>query len=421
METNRFCLLKIIECLQYLARRAMPMQGDTDEESNFTQLLKLREKDQPALLKWLERKEDKYTSHEIQNEITGISIMANNVIRNLVADIRGGFFALIADEYTDISNKEQLTICIRWIDKHHEVSEDFLGFFSIPDTGAETIVSVIKDVLLKLQLSLAYCRGQCYDGASNMLGHKTGVAKRIQDVQTKARSTHCHGHSLSLSVKDTVKNCKLLLNTMDTAKEIVILMKFSPKRERLLGDIKENLDEQAATGDVISRCPTRWTVRASCFRRIIDNYSALLQEWIVCLDQKLQADVRGKIIGCQAQMNTFDFFFGLHLGERLFSHTDNLSKTLQKTKMSAVSGQRVANLTKQVLQKMQNNECFKSFFHSVVTKSKKHPSILEPALPRRKRAPSRFEIKTGPSSYPTTPHEHYRRLYFEEIDLMKRN
>ena len=46
------------------------MQGDTDEESNFTQLLKQRGKDQPVLLKWLERKvmkEDKYTSHEIQN------------------------------------------------------------------------------------------------------------------------------------------------------------------------------------------------------------------------------------------------------------------------------------------------------------------------------------------------------------------
>ena len=85
--------------------------------------------------------------------------MANNVIRNLVANIRGGFFALIADGDTDISNKEQLTICIRWIDKHLEVSEDFLGFFNKPDTGAETIVSVIKGVLLKLQLSLAYFRG----------------------------------------------------------------------------------------------------------------------------------------------------------------------------------------------------------------------------------------------------------------------
>ena len=55
--------------------------------------------------------------------------MANNVIRNLVTYIRGGFFALIADEDTDISNTEQLTICIRWIDKHLEVSEDFFCFF----------------------------------------------------------------------------------------------------------------------------------------------------------------------------------------------------------------------------------------------------------------------------------------------------
>ena len=51
--------------------------------------------------------------------------------------------------------------------------------------------------------ALAKCRGQCYDGASNMLGHRTGVAKRIQDLQPKAYPTHCHGHSLSLSVKVT--------------------------------------------------------------------------------------------------------------------------------------------------------------------------------------------------------------------------
>ena len=67
---------------------------------------------------------------------------------------------------------------------------------------------------------------------------------------------------------------------------------------------------------------------------------------------------------------------------------------------------------------MQNNECFKSFFDTVVTTSKKHPSISEPALPRQKRAPRRFEIGTGTPSYPTTPQEHYRRIYFEAIDLM---
>lgn len=146
MESNRICFIKVIECLQYLARQGQAMQGDSDDESNFIQLLKLRGKDQPLFLTWLERKEDRYTSRDIQNEI--IAIMANHVIRDLVSEIRGGFFSIICDEYTDISNKEQITICIRWVDKELEAHKDFLGFYNVPDIGTETIVSPIKDVLL---------------------------------------------------------------------------------------------------------------------------------------------------------------------------------------------------------------------------------------------------------------------------------
>ena len=51
-------------------------------------------------------------------------------------------------------------------------------------------------------------------------------------------------------------------------------------------------------------------------------------------------------------MERFDFFFSLHLGERLYAHTDNLSKDLQGTKVTAVSGQRLANLTKETLTKI---------------------------------------------------------------------
>ena len=136
MESNRICFIKVIECLQYLARQRQAMQGDTDE-SNFIQLRKLRGKDQPLLLKWLERKEDRYTSHDIQNEI--IAIMANHVIRDLVSELRGGFFSIICDEYTYINNKQQLTICIRWVDKELEAHEDFFGFYNVPDIGAETM------------------------------------------------------------------------------------------------------------------------------------------------------------------------------------------------------------------------------------------------------------------------------------------
>ena len=113
---------------------------------------------------------------------------------------------------------------------------------------------------------------------------------------------------------------------MDVVKEIVTLIKFSPKRECLLQQLKENLeteDEDTSSRGIIGLCPTRWTVRASFFRRILENYAVLMEQWDVCLSERLQP-VRARIIGCKAQMERFDFFFGLHLGERLYSHTDNL-------------------------------------------------------------------------------------------------
>ena len=48
--TNRRCLLKIIENLQCLCRQGQAIQGDTGTESNFYQLIKLRGRDDPALL-----------------------------------------------------------------------------------------------------------------------------------------------------------------------------------------------------------------------------------------------------------------------------------------------------------------------------------------------------------------------------------
>ena len=115
-------------------------------------------------------------------------------------------------------------------------------------------------------------------------------------------------------------------------------------------------------------------------------------------------------------MKSFDFYFGLCLGERLFCHTDNSSRTLQQTKMSAVSGQRLANLTSEVLQKMRTDG-FESFYETVLKKAKSLP-VSEPTLPRKRRVPIRFEVGSGSPSYPATHEEHYRRIYFEAFDLI---
>ena len=267
--------------MRYLARQGIPIRGHSDNDSNFVQLLKLRARDVSVLDSWIKNRSQNYLSHEVQNEL--LQLMSAQVLRDLIRDIGNNYFSIICDEYTDISNKEQLTVCLRWVDDDINAYEDFLGFYKIPDISANTITSVIKDSLLRLSLSLERCRGQYFDGASNMLGKKCGVAKQIQDIQPQAFPTHCHAYSLRLGVKDTVKACKILSDTMDTSKEIITLIKYSPKRETMLGDEKDNIegedDDEHKDPGVVTFWPTRWTVTAKCYKRILDNYETLLKVW----------------------------------------------------------------------------------------------------------------------------------------------
>ena len=55
--------------MKFLTRQGHTLHGDGDEkDSNFNQLLRLRTEDDSRMLEWVERKTDKYTSPEIQNE-----------------------------------------------------------------------------------------------------------------------------------------------------------------------------------------------------------------------------------------------------------------------------------------------------------------------------------------------------------------
>ena len=95
-----------------------------------------------------------------------------------------------------------------------------------------------------------------------------------------------------------------------------------------------------------------------------------MDEWDVCLSKRLKPNVCARIIGCKAQMERFDFFFGLHLGELFYSHTDNL-----------ISGQRLPNQTKETLTKMRNDQNFDHFYANVSRKSE--GLVGEPTLPRK--------------------------------------
>ena len=163
----------------FLARQGIAIRGDQDEsDSNFMQLLALRGIDDPMIKQNLEKKTDKYTSPQIQNEI--LSVLAIQILRDIGNSIRSTpYYSLMADEVTDSSNREQVVICLRWVDENLEPQEDFIGLYKVDSTAADVIVKVLKDTLLRFNLSITQCRGQCYDGASSMSGRRSGTAVQI--------------------------------------------------------------------------------------------------------------------------------------------------------------------------------------------------------------------------------------------------
>ena len=74
------------------------------------------------------------------------------------------------------------------------------------------------------------CRGQAYDGASNMSGIRNGVQALFKQEENKALSVHCLAHNLNLCLQDVSRKCKILRNTMDFIRDLVQLIKFLPKR-----------------------------------------------------------------------------------------------------------------------------------------------------------------------------------------------
>ena len=137
---------------------------------------------------YVEPGQHKYMHNDIQNEL--IELMAKQVLTKKLESTRSSkFFGIIADEYTDISNKELLSMCFRWI-KDLRVHEDFVGYYELPDIKSDTIVTAIKDSLIRMQLSLNDLRVQAYDGASNMFGKILVFLSKLQlNYQKRYRPT----------------------------------------------------------------------------------------------------------------------------------------------------------------------------------------------------------------------------------------
>ncbi|XP_010694910.3 uncharacterized protein LOC104907650 [Beta vulgaris subsp. vulgaris] len=144
------------------------------------------------------------TSPMIQKDL--INSCAKETTRLLIDDIGGDYFGILADESSDVSQKEQTALCLCYVNKKGKISERFLGIVHIKDTMALTLKNAIEILLMDHSLSLSGVRGQGYDGASNMRGEIDGLKTLIMNENPSAYYVHCFAHQLQLTLVAVAKD-----------------------------------------------------------------------------------------------------------------------------------------------------------------------------------------------------------------------
>ena len=101
-----------------------------------------------------------------------------------------------------------------------------------------------------------------------------------------------------------------------------------------------------------------------------------------------------------------------------------MSRTLQKSDISAYSaaeGQNVAELVVKMLQSSRSDNSFKLFWEKT-NKEANDFGITEPCLPRHRNTSRRLDGGASSSytvySFPATSENYYRQIYFKAIDLI---
>ena len=162
------------------------LRGNGDEKpGKFYQIMLLRVLDDPSLLKWISRSYDRRMSSTSQNEI--LKLLALKISRKIVSEIEiTGCCSILDNEAVDVSNTQQLVVCI------------------------DVITAAIKDVLTRLSQPISNAKAQSYDVCSTMVGPKIGAATVTKQSQPYCLLIHCYCHALNLTVGDAIKNVPLL-------------------------------------------------------------------------------------------------------------------------------------------------------------------------------------------------------------------
>ena len=273
-------------------------------------------------------------------------------------------FGVLTDEVADISVTENLVTFIQFYDfGTKQVATHFLSCQNVLSEFEHANAEAIATLLLKeLEendgLNLERLTGFTSDGASVMVGKKSGVAARLKQVNPALLNVHCICHRLALACTDSNESLNYIKNLEIWLRQLWQYFENSPQRMSAYLKIQTELKVIRLNRQTVKRvvkrlkkaCRTRWLSLEAAVKAVKDDYEALLQT--LSKFEKQDATASGLL----KKMRTLKFIGAVYILNSVLPAIGELSRRFQKGSFSFAAILPTINMTKDSLQTILQDE-----------------------------------------------------------------
>ncbi|WVZ64065.1 hypothetical protein U9M48_013635 [Paspalum notatum var. saurae] len=347
-----------LRCLRFLLHQGLSFRGhDESEESsnrgNFIEFLKFL---------------------VVNSEEVDRYVLRHASERKIIEELGEEYYAILADESSDISHKEQLALCLRFVDRLGKPCEHFIEVVHVDDTTSLSLKKAIESKLDSHGLTMTQIRGQGYDGVSNMKGEIRGLKTLIMQISPSAYYIHCFAHQLQLVLVAVAKeivivSVSLLLNIVG-----VSCKRHDMLRNTRLENIMKAIDcGELQTGSGLNQemglprpGETRWGSHYKTVSNLIAMYSTI-HDVLISLgnDTSLKGDWP-KIHSMVGAFESFDFVFSAHLMFIVLGYTNELSRCLQRREQDIINAISLVNVAKDRMQELRSSNGWDEFLRKFI-------------------------------------------------------
>ena len=164
----------------------------------------------------------------------------------------------MTDETTDISDRTELSIFVRYVNSDtHKITEEFLSMVEvIGSKGAEALFKLIYEVLSSKGIDINQMRFNGMDGTNMMSGERSALQRRFRHQVPHAKYVNCRNHKLALVFVHLLPQFKVLQDVDSVLLSCWKMMKYSTVKKAVFGEAQETMGEKRVK--LLKAAATRW-------------------------------------------------------------------------------------------------------------------------------------------------------------------